>query len=183
MVDAALQPCSADETLLRAQTGDAAAFTELVRTHEGMVFSIARHVVGDRGTAEDLAQDVFLELYRNLSRVESAAHLTFWLRRVTSHRCIDRLRRRAIRPEVPVDGIIEPSVPGGTRDVLLEDRLRRLVDELPSHARLVVVLRFQEDLEPSEIATILGMSVNTVKSHLRRSLERLRSRLPRGGGW
>jgi RNA polymerase sigma-70 factor (ECF subfamily) len=182
MGQAASIPQPLDDVLLQAQGGDAAAFAEVVRTHEAMVFSLARHFVRDRAAAEDLAQDVFLELYRNLARVESAAHLTFWLRRVTSHRCIDRLRRQSLRPETTVDSVAEPSAPGVMPDILLEGRLRNLVDALPSHARLVVVLRYQEDLDPSEIAEMLGMSINTVKSHLRRAVERLRGQLTEGGG-
>ena len=175
-------PFPADETLLRAQDGDASAFTELVKTHEAMVFSMACHFVRDRAAAEDLSQEVFLDLHQNLARVESAAHLKFWLRRVTSHRCIDRMRRQAARPEVTVEEFVEPSVTAPMPDILLEDRLRRLVDDLPSHVRLAVVLRYQEDLSPTEIAETLGMSVNTVKSHLRRALERLRGRLSDCGG-
>src|SRR5262245_22624601 len=86
----------ADETLLRAQDGDTSAFTELVRIHEAMVFSMARHFVRDPSAAEDLAQEVFFDLHQNLARLESAAHVKFWLRRVTSHRCIDRMRRQAV---------------------------------------------------------------------------------------
>jgi RNA polymerase sigma-70 factor (ECF subfamily) len=63
------------------------------------------------------------------------------------------------------------------RDVFRADRLRALVAELPARARLVVVLRYQEDMEPTEIAGALRMPLNTVKSHLRRSLASLRSRL------
>jgi RNA polymerase sigma-70 factor (ECF subfamily) len=61
--------------------------------------------------------------------------------------------------------------------VLLEARLRTLITELPDHARAVMVLRYQEDLDPSEIAAVLEMPLNTVKSHLRRSIDTMRARL------
>ena len=182
MGQAASVPRSIDDIFLQAREGDAAAFADLVRAHEAMVFSLARHFVGNRESAEDLAQEVFLELHRNLACVESAAHLTFWLRRVTSHRSIDRLRRQAVRPEVAAEHVAEPGASSVMPDVFLESRLRQLVDALPSHARLVVVLRYQEDLDPSEIADTLGMSINTVKSHLRRALDRLRCGLSESGG-
>ena len=89
----------ADSSLTRAQAGDAAAFEPIVREYEAMVFSLAYRFLGDAAAAEDLAQDVFLELFRRLSRIESPAHLTFWLRRVTTHRCIDRFRRRNAREQ------------------------------------------------------------------------------------
>jgi RNA polymerase sigma-70 factor (ECF subfamily) len=76
----------------------------------------------------------------------------------------------------------EQAVPSSGRDFLFEERIRRLVAELPVGARTVMTLRYQEDLEPSEIADTLDMPVNTVKSHLRRSIVLLRERLIRQGG-
>ena len=166
----------ADSSLTRAQAGDAAAFEPIVREHEAMVFSLAYGFLGDAAAAEDLAQDVFLELFRRLSRIESPAHLTFWLRRVTTHRCIDRLRGRNAK-EQTVAALPDRPAPEDGRDILLEERLRRLVGELPPHARAVMLLRYQEDLDPSEIAQVLDMPVNTVKSHLRRSVDALRLKL------
>ena len=110
------------------------------------------------------------------SRIESLDHLTFWLRRVTTHRCIDRFRRTAPRP-VLVDEFPDHATADAAPDVLLDASIQRLVAELPPNARAVMLLRYQEDLDPSEIATALDMSVNTVKSHLRRSVETLREKL------
>jgi RNA polymerase sigma-70 factor, ECF subfamily len=166
-----------DDTLARARSGDATAFAALVRQHQSMVFSLALHVLRSRPAAEDLAQDVFLELYRSLPRIESAAHATSWLRRVTSHRCIDEIRRRRHRAELMVEVLPEPGVPPVTRELFLEERVQQLLQTLPPRARMVVVLRFQEELDPSEIADALSMPVNTVKSHLRRSLAVLRASL------
>jgi RNA polymerase sigma-70 factor (ECF subfamily) len=170
---------SIEDTLARARVGDTAAFGELVREYQGMVFSLARHFTRRSDAAEDLAQEVFLELFRSIGRVESGAHLTFWLRRVTSHRCIDQARRQACRqessfgdvPERPADG---PRLP----DPFLSAQLRRRVAELPPIPRMVIALRYQEDLDPQEIAAILEMPVNTIKSHMRRAIQRLRAGLP-----
>ena len=170
-----------DQTLLQARDGDATAFAALVRRHQSMVFSLAVHVLRNRTAAEDLAQDVFLELYRSLGRLESAAHVVAWLRRVTSHRCIDELRRARNRMELQMEVLPERGQQAGDREFFLEGRLRDLVAELPPNARMVMVLRFQEELEPSEIADTLNMPVNTVKSHLRRSLAVLRAALSKEG--
>jgi len=175
---AAQSHSDADELLARARAGESRAFAEIVRGHQGLVFSLARHFTRNREAAEDLAQDVFLELYRSIARIESPGHLLFWLRRVTSHRCIDLVRRQAHRPEVHVVDLPEcPSPAVALPDPFLGDRLRRLVSELAPAPRIVVALRYQEDLDPQEIAGILDMPVNTVKSHLRRAIEQLRSRL------
>jgi RNA polymerase sigma-70 factor, ECF subfamily len=165
-------------TLLeRAIAGDTAAFAALVRRHQRSVYSLALRMLADRFQAEDLAQEVFLQLYRSISSVESEAHLAFWLRRVTVNRAIDRLRRGPSLSQAALseaDGLAAepPEV-----DPLLERRLRALLRELPPAARAVVLLRYQEDLDPTEIARTLRMPLNTVKSHLKRSLASLRERL------
>ena len=142
-----------------------------------MVFGLAYHFLQSRAQAEELAQDVFLALHQNLSRVESARHLVFWLRRVTSNRCIDCVRSSHRRRELPMDELHEPHVSPRFGDPLLGELLRSLVAELTPDARIVVTLRFQEDLDLSEIAAIVDMPVNTVKSHLRRSMDALRRKL------
>jgi RNA polymerase sigma-70 factor, ECF subfamily len=166
-----------DDALARARRGDTAAFATLVRQHQSMVFSLALHMLRSRPAAEDLAQEVFLELYRSLDRLESGAHATAWLRKVTSHRCIDEIRRRQHRPELQVEEMPERGAAPVARDLFLEERVQRLLSGLPPRARMVVVLRFQEELEPAEIADALDMPVNTVKSHLRRSLAVLRAKI------
>ncbi|MDX2034046.1 MAG: sigma-70 family RNA polymerase sigma factor [Blastocatellia bacterium] len=167
-----------ERTLQRARNGDQAAFAELVRKHQAMVFSLARAFLRDRETAEELAQDVFLSLYQNLGAIESAAHLKFWLRKVAGHRCIDYARKRKMSL-VSVEDAPEPFSIFDMPDSLMRATLRRIVATLPEKPRLVVTLRYQEDLDPNEISEILDMPVNTVKSHLRRSLAILREKVGR----
>jgi RNA polymerase sigma-70 factor (ECF subfamily) len=169
----------AEETLARSVSGDQLAFAQIVREHQGMVFSLAYHFLRDRSLAEELAQEVFLLLHQNLSAMKSSAHLTYWLRKVTSHRCIDQTRRLKVRPQISLEDVPEPAGVTSTSDPLLSEALRRVVATLPEKARMVVLLRYQEDLEPAEIAEVLKMPVNTVKSHLRRSLATLREKLTR----
>jgi RNA polymerase sigma-70 factor, ECF subfamily len=165
-----------DDRLMRARGGDGAAFADLVRRHQAMVFSLALRIVGNRAVAEELAQDVFLQLHRCLSTLESGAHVVHWLRRVVSHRAIDAARHDARRPQASLEAVAEPGAKSRDTDPLLAHRLRTLVAELPPAPRTVVTLRFQEDLDPSEIAQVLDMPINTVKSHLRRALVVLRGR-------
>jgi RNA polymerase sigma-70 factor (ECF subfamily) len=165
--------------LSRSAQGDSTAFAELVREHQGMVFSIAYHYLQDRALAEDLAQEVFLELYQSLSRIQSPAHLTFWLRRVTANRCIDQGRKKLRRREQALEEAPEPVASDPPADPLLLERLQQSLAGLPEKQRMVVILRFQEGLGPAEIAEALDMPVNTVKSTLHRSLEDLRKGLTR----
>jgi RNA polymerase sigma-70 factor (ECF subfamily) len=166
-----------DDLFVQARAGSETAFATLLREHQAMVFGLAYHFLQNWAQAEELAQDVFLALHRNLGRIESAAHLVFWLRRVTSNRCIDWVRTPRHRLEQPLDAHREPAAATRMRDPMLDALLRRLVAELPPQPRIVVTLRFQEDMDLSEIADVLDMPLNTVKSHLRRSMEALRRKL------
>ena len=150
-------------------------FQELLRAHQKKVFSIACHFLHDPTAAEEIAQDVFLQLYGALSSIRSEAHAVAWLYKVTSHRCIDYARRR--RRTLALEDIPEPAADAAENDPLLSRRLRRAVASLPPKARIAVVLRYQEDLEPEEIARALGWRVNTVKSRLSRALKLLRGKL------
>jgi RNA polymerase sigma-70 factor (ECF subfamily) len=162
--------------LNRAQAGDHEAFADLVEQHESMVYSLAYHFFGDRGRAEEVAQDVFLQLFRSLGSIESESHLLFWLRQVTTRRCIDQTRRNRFKP-VSLEDAEEIRATDRPADPLLDRRLKRLIAELPETQRAVVTLRYQEDLDPSDICRIVGLPVNTVKSHLHRALQALRRKL------
>jgi RNA polymerase sigma-70 factor, ECF subfamily len=174
---------SGPDLLADAQGGSEQAFARLVRSHEGSVYSLALRALRNAAEAEELAQDVFLQLYLDLHRIETMDHLRYWLRRTASHRVIDRLRQRERRPtshgpveeacDAAADGFLAPA----QHDPLLARRLERLLSELPGAPRLALILRYQEDLDPIDIARVLDISVNTVKSHLKRSLARLRAEL------
>ena len=161
--------------LTRAKAGDHDAFAEIIEQHEDMVYSLAYHFFHDRSRSEELAQDVFLQLYRNLGTIESDSHLLFWLRQVTTRRCIDLARRSRLKAVSLED--VELRAVEKHADPLLDRRLKKLVAELPEVQKAVVTLRYQEDLDPSEICKIVGMPVNTVKSHLHRALQALRRKL------
>jgi len=175
------RPSAADEAfvLQRAQAGDRDAFCQLVLTHQDCVFSIALRLTGQHADAEDVAQEVFVQLHAALAHVASPSHLKHWLLRTVSHRAIDRLRKGARQGEVlpleALSGTMQEEAPDASGDPLAAAHLLRLLAQLQPDARVVLLLRFQEDLDPAEIATVMEMSVNTVKSHLRRSLEWLRS--------
>jgi RNA polymerase sigma-70 factor, ECF subfamily len=165
-------------TLARSAAGDRSAFAELVEEHQAMVYSLAYHSVHDGGAAEDIAQEVFLDLFRNLASIKSPAHLRYWLRKTASHRTIDAVRRRRF-PEVGLEQAPEPAVPAAESDPALDEKLQELVTSLPAKPRMVVVLRFQEELELREIAEIMEMPINSVKSSLQRSLAILREKIAR----
>jgi RNA polymerase sigma-70 factor (ECF subfamily) len=170
-------PSLPDTLLTQARAGDAQAFAALVRAHQGSVFSIGLRMLDRRDAAEDLAQDVFLQLYRKLDGIESLEHLGFWLRRVAANLAIDWLRRRPYTTTQPLDESIQAPAPEPSGDPLMDRELQRLMNDLSPPARAVMLLRYQEDRDLAEIGTMLDMPVNTVKSHIKRSLTALRSRM------
>jgi len=163
--------------LTRARQGDGAAFADLVRLHQASVYSIGLRMLGRRDAAEDLAQDVFLQLYRKLDTLDSLEHLGFWLRRVAANLSIDWLRRASWSNTSPLHEDFEIADEPAESDLLMSRELARLLGELPPGARAVMVLRYQEDLDVAEIGAALDMPVNTVKSHIKRSLTALRGKM------
>ena len=155
------------------------SFSEAVEAHKAMVFSIGWHFLRDRIAAEELAQDVFLQLYRNWADMQSPGHIVFWLRKVTSHRAIDMVRRRKARPEMSLEEAAEPTVLERMQDSLLSSYLERMVASLPEKQRLAIVLRYQEDMDPNEIAKVLEMKASSVKTLIARGLELLRAKTER----
>jgi RNA polymerase sigma-70 factor, ECF subfamily len=165
-----------DEQLAKARGGQHAALTLLVQAHQRSVYSLALRMLGTRDLAEDLTQEVFMQMNRNLGAIESNRHLGFWLRQVTSNRAIDQLRRRARIQMTSLDEETQLFSAEEASDPLLQRHLQALLADLSPPARAVLLLRYQEDLDPVEIARTLGMPLNTVKSHLKRSLQTMREK-------
>jgi len=152
-------------------------FRGLIETHQRMVFSIALRVTGEYGVAEEVAQDVFLELYRGGDKLESPDHTKFWLRRVTVNKATDSLRRKSRRPEAQAEEWLEEehvSESAAQLDPGIAARLEEVLMTLPEPMRVAVVLRHQEEMLPDEIASLLGQPLATVKSNLQRGLQLLR---------
>lgn len=156
-----------------------ADFAAIVREHQATVFSIAYNFLRDAGQAEELAQDVFLQFYKNLGRIESRDHAANWLRRATCHRAIDFTRKRAAAREVALESAPEPSSEPAARDPFLREHLRKLIASLPARKRLLVILRYQEEMEMDEIATAMKMPARTVRTQLWRTMAHLREKAAR----
>jgi RNA polymerase sigma-70 factor (ECF subfamily) len=158
------------------ETAALPCFADAVERHKAMVYSILWHYLRDRTAAEEIAQDVFLELHRSWASIQSAEHLVFWLRRVASHRAIDYTRKRRLRLETSLEETGEPSALERVHDSFLSSYLERIVSSLPEKQRIAIVLRYQEGMEVAEIAKVLGMKTSTVKTQIFRGLELLRAK-------
>lgn len=174
-----MQP--ADEALLeRSASGDQQASALLINRHSPRVLSLAQRMLGSRDDAEDIAQDVFLKVFRNAGNwVQGDAKFTTWLHRVTLNQCYDRLRRkRETLMDEPPDQ--EDDTPGPAEQLLAQQRQTRLkaaIDQLPERQRAALLLSHYEELNNTETADILDVSVEAVESLLSRARRALRQAL------
>jgi len=184
-----------ERTLLRRlRDRDERAFRELVATHRDRVFNITYRMLGDRGEAEDVAQEVFISVFKTIDSFREESKFSTWLYRVTVNHCKNRIKYLARRRDRERDELDETSqasngasgapvrhvqpdraLEGAQLEVLLQDAISRLDDD----QREVVVLRDIEDLSIEEICEITGLPDGTIKSRLHRARLVLRKRLQR----
>jgi RNA polymerase sigma-70 factor, ECF subfamily len=158
-----------DRALLAAHVaGDPQAFTVLVRRHRDRLWAVALRTMRDREEAADALQDALLSAFRNASGYRGDAAVTTWLHRVVVNACLDRMRRRAVRPSIPLG---DTDVPTGVDEQgALENRLdvAAALARLPEAQRTAIVLVDLQDLSVAEAATVLGVAEGTVKSRCSR---------------
>jgi RNA polymerase sigma-70 factor (ECF subfamily) len=172
-----IEPREPEELFAAARAGERDGFEALVRIHQARVYGIALRTLMDRALAEDLAQEVFLQLHHSIGSIDSHRHLVFWLRQVTARRAIDRLRHEHRAETVALEEALELCAADSDADPYLSKHLQSLIGQLAPLPRAIMLLRYQEDLDPLDIARLLAIPINTVKSHLKRSLATLRARL------
>lgn len=172
----------------RAQAGDREALTQLIMSQQHYVYSIAMSVLKDPDDAADLAQEAFVRLFRALPQYNGESRFTTWLYRLVVNLGRDELRRRG--RQVPIaaptydeedqdpmssvaddDRWADPALALDSRE--LRGDVRRALAQLEEHYRLVLTLYYFDDMKYTDIAEVLDMPLNTVKSHIRRGKERL----------
>ena len=182
-----LRAAADSDLVARAAAGDGAAFHALVERHRAMVYRLAFQFAGSHHDAEDIAQDVFIKVYRSLDRFRYDAQLTSWLYRIVMNACIDHKRRQCPAGwapftedaelkmmNTPEDGPgPEEQAYGGEVGAVLEAEIARL----PPGQRLVFTMRHHEGLTLSEIADALDLAEGTVKRQLHAAVHRLRAAL------
>jgi len=173
-----------------AGDGDMTAFEQLVERHQRMVIGTVGRMLGTNSDAEDISQQVFVRVWKNLKRYEPRAKFTTWLLKITRNLVFNELRRRSRHPAVPLQSETDEEErplkdehavsPDAT---LLEHELQDAVDaaiaQLPETQRMAVILRRYEELSYEEIAEALDQSVSAVKSLLFRARTELRESLKR----
>jgi RNA polymerase sigma-70 factor, ECF subfamily len=178
------EPLTDDATLLaRLRAGDEQAFEALVTTYQHRVFGVALRMLGRRAEAEEIAQETFLRAHRALGEFRGEARLGTWLYGIASRLCLNRLASSARRHEQGDEAaMLRHAAERADAGAALEQRelaaaLHDAIAALPDDRRIVVVLRDLEGLEYEEIAEVLGVPLNTVRSRLHRARLDLQAKL------
>jgi RNA polymerase sigma-70 factor (ECF subfamily) len=186
-----------DETLMiRFQAGERSVFTVLVKRYQGPLYNFALRHLRNTSSAEEVVQDAFVRLVQNASDFKHEARFSTWMFTIVRNLCIDQIRKQALRRHPSLEepkraGAGEgegPTLGEQTADsranversavsTEIRERLMQAVDELPDEQREVFLMREVSNLPFKEIAEIVGIPENTVKSRMRYALERLQAAL------
>lgn len=184
---------SSEALMARYKEGDAKAFEMLLTRHERAVFNFIFRMVRNRELANDLLQETFLRVVKNAARYSQKAKFTTWLYTIARNQCIDALRKASHRRHPSLDQpmgrdpegrTLMEKLPGRGGDGFertdateLRGRIDAALERLSEEQREVFVMRQFQQLKFKEIAVVVGVSENTIKSRMRYALENLRSTL------
>jgi len=187
--------------MLRVKRGDLHAFEELVNKYQQPVSNVIHRMLGDPAEAEDLAQNVFVQVYKSADRYKVSAKFTTWLFTIARNMCLNEIRRRsrhraealdAPHPEFEDQPLHQfedartDSPPAALLRGELEQKIQQALSELPESQRIAILLCRQEELSYEEIAGVLGCSLSATKSLIHRGRETLKQKLKpylRSGVW
>ena len=178
-----------DETQIikKAQTGNLAAFNQLVMSYQGTAYNVAYRVTGNREAAADACQDAFIKAFKAIKQYRGGSFKS-WLLRIVTNTCYDQIRYKSRRPSTSLEEMTEDSNPTSNilvsdterpEDHVLRSELNELlqvgINQLPHEQRIVLVLNDIQGLSYQEIAEITEQPLGTVKSRLSRARHRLRN--------
>jgi RNA polymerase sigma-70 factor, ECF subfamily len=167
------------ELIARVRSGDESAMAMLYDRYSGLVYAVALRVTADTGAAEDVLQDVFMQLWRNPGAFNAArGRLAPWLSVIARNRAIDHVRKR--RPETDIEDIVisfEPDLADGAHRAKVAEQVRGQLAKMPAEQRKALEMAFFEGLTHTEIAEKTGEPLGTIKTRIRSGLIALRKSL------
>jgi len=187
--------------MLRVKQGDTAAFAQLVEKYKQPVMNLAFRMLRDLTEAEDLAQNVFLQVYRSAYRYEVASKFSTWLFTIARNLSLNEIRRRSRHPADSMDAAHPQQEdnpahqfednkallpPEKLLEGELEQKIEEAIQELPDNQRIAILLCRQDELSYEDIAEVLGCSLSATKSLIHRGRETLKLKLKpylRTGAW
>jgi RNA polymerase sigma-70 factor (ECF subfamily) len=163
-----------DETLvIKAVKGDPTAFIKLSKQYQGLMYKTAYGMLGNEHDAADAVQEALLKSYRDISKLRDPQQFKNWLCRILVNRCIDIIRQR--QRTTPVEQVWIPDTVEHNSDIKID--ISKAVAELDEQHRVVIILRFFQDMTINDIADVLNCPAGTVKSRLYRALQKMKAKL------
>lgn len=167
---------SRSSLVVAAREGDESAFGKLISMESQEGYRLSYGVLRNRVDAEDALQDAFLRAWRQLPSLRDPDNWSAWFRRLLVNSAIEVHRRRRRRATVQLVGHSVPPIGDSSAQVVMQDEVERLIGCLEPRDRVLIVLRYQQDLDLPAIAAAMGIPLGTAKSRLHRALARMRSR-------
>lgn len=182
------------ELVIRAKSGDDKAFEEIVKRYQQKVCTTIFYMIRNENCVEDLAQEVFFKVYRNLPKFQEESSLYTWIYRITMNTCLDQIKREKRVTYLPLTGTTfdgeeaewEVEDEKQNMETMVEEKWRReqlikAIKTLPSEQRALIVLRDIQQFKYMEIADMLQLNLGTVKSKISRARQMLKETLEKEG--
>ena len=176
------------ELIRRIQKGDEKAFEEIIRRYSNRIINLATQIMGSQDEGWDIAQEVFISVWKNIKSFDISKNFYPWVRKITVNACYEELRRRKGHIESSLDDVEEgepsidvPDDAYSPEDIFAKIELKEVVEEalnsLPKHYRVTLWLRIIENLSYEEIAETLEINIGTVKSRINMARKMMQDRL------
>ena len=184
---------SDEELVEKIKKGDIDAYEEIIKKYENKVCGIIYHMIKNQNDVEDLAQEVFIKVYKNLSKFKGDSSLYTWIYKITVNLCLDEVKKRKniiyLDEKLEVeDGELERELPSSDKTQVelyeekeLKEKLHKCIGKLPEKQRVMIVLRDIKGFSYEEISEITSVKLGTVKSQINRARLKLKELLDKEG--
>lgn len=184
---------SDEELVEKIKKGDIDAYEEIIKKYENKVCGIIYHMIKNQNDVEDLAQEVFIKVYKNLSKFKGDSSLYTWIYKITVNLCLDEVKKRKniiyLDEKLEIeDGELERELPSSDKTQVelyeekeLKEKLHKCIGKLPEKQRVMIVLRDIKGFSYEEISEITSVKLGTVKSQINRARLKLKELLDKEG--
>lgn len=182
-----------EELVKRVKSGDLEAFEEIISIYEGKVFGLIAHMIKNQNEIEDIAQEVFIKIYKNISKFQGNSSLYTWIYKITVNLCLDVIRKKKeviyLDEKIKLnDGEVEFQIPSDEKnqeqiyeEKELKEKMRSCIDKLPDKQKVMIILRDIKGMSYEEISEITNIKLGTVKSQINRARLKLKELLEKDG--
>ena len=166
---------SESKLIQRAKSGKKNAFGKLIQNYQDQILYLAYDMLGNYEEAKDAAQDIFIKVYKKLAVFDQKSEFRTWLYRIAVNTCLDILRKRKKMQEININVDELPSKSIENIEIKLDDTFYIALDTLSEKQYSAILLKYFHDNSTKEIAEILDCEIDTVRTHLHRAIQKIRS--------